>query len=413
VQTGSITKVNAVAVVFLLCAACKPGPPKAPVIGEAFVGPATLKIRSDLPLQSSVVATVQHGDRLEILQVRRRFVRIRTRNGAEGWTDDRQLLAGADMQALRDLAANAAKMPSQGVATAYSPLNIHSQPALASPSFLQLKPTEKVDVLRSVLFPRTEAPTRTPLIPAQKKKKAPPKKEREKKAGKYPPPPMPRPPSPPPDWLDLSRTDPPEEEDPSAKTPDKPAPPAKIDLWSLVRTPQNQAGWVLTRMLGMAIPDEVAQYAEGHRIVSYFPIGQIQDGDQKKNIWLWTTTRDSRAAWDFDSFRVFTWSMRRHRYETAHIERDIQGYSPVLMTTSGFSICMDKKDGQRMRREFTLQGNSVRFTAEQPCEAAPPPLEVKSPSPLPVAENANPAAPGKESTWEGIRRRWKAWRAKK
>jgi Bacterial SH3 domain len=410
VQTGSITKVSAAAVVFLLCAACKQGPPKAPVIGEAFVGPAALKIRSDFPLQSTVVATVQHGDRLEILQVRRRFIRVRTRNGAEGWTDDRQLLAAADMQALRDLAASAAKMPSQGVATAYSPLNIHSQPALASPSFLQLKPNEKVDVLRSVLFPRTEAPARTPLIPAPKKKKAPPKKEREKKAGKYPPPPMPRPPALPPDWLDLSRTDPPEEDDSTAaKTPDKPAP--KIDLWSLVRTPQKQAGWVLTRMLGMAIPDEVAQYAEGHRIVSYFPIGQVQDGDVKKTIWLWTTTRDSRAAWDFDSFRVFTWSMRRHRYETAHIERDIQGYSPVLLTSSGFTICMDKKDGQRMRREFTLQGNSVRYTAEQPCEAAPPPLEVKSPAPLPVAETS--AAPPKESTWEGIKRRWKAWRGKK
>src|SRR5258707_5712235 len=111
VQTGSITKVSAAAVLFLLCAACKPGPPKAPVIGEAFVGPATLKIRSDFPLQSSVVATVQHGDRLEILQVRRRFVRVRTRNGAEGWTEDRQLLAAADMQALRDLAARAAQMP--------------------------------------------------------------------------------------------------------------------------------------------------------------------------------------------------------------------------------------------------------------------------------------------------------------
>jgi hypothetical protein len=343
--------------------------------------------------------------------VRRRFVRVRPRNGAEGWTDDRQLLAAADMQALRDLAAKAAKMPSQGVATAYSPLNIHSQPALASPSFLQLKPNEKVDVLRSVLFPRSEARARTPLIPPTPKKKKAPKKEREKKAAKYPPPPMPRPPAPPPDWLDLSRTDPPEQEDTTPATPDKPAPPPKIDLWSLVRTPQNQAGWVLTRMLGMAIPDEVAQYAEGHRIVSYFPIGQVQDGDDKKTIWLWTTTRDSRAAWDFDSFRVFTWSMRRHRYETAHIERDIQGYSPVLLTSSGFSICMDKKDGQRMRREFTLQGNSVRYAAEQPCEAAPPPLEVKSPAPLPVAEA--PSAPPKESTWEGIKRRWKAWREKK
>jgi hypothetical protein len=411
VQTGSITKVSAAAVLLFLCISCKQGPPKAPVIGEAFVGPATLKIRSDFPLQSSTVATVQHGDRLEILQVRRRFIRVRTRKGAEGWTDDRQLLAAADMQALRDLAASAAKMPSQGVATTYSTLNIHTQPALASPSFLQLKPNDKVDVLRSVLFPRTEAAARTPLIPPAKKKKAPPKKEREKKSPKYPTPPMPRPPAAPTDWLELSRTDPSEDaEDTGEKTPEKPAPPPKIDLWSLVRTPQKQAGWVLTRMLSMAIPDEVAQYAEGRRIVSYFPLGQTQDGDEKKTIWLWTTTTDSRAPWDFESFRVFTWSIRRHRYETAHIERNIQGYSPVLLTSSGFSICMDNKEGQRMRREFAMQGNRVSYVAEQPCEAAPPALEVKSPAPLPVAEK--PADPPKESTWEGIKRRWHAWRGK-
>jgi len=260
-------------------------------------------------------------------------------------------------------------------------------------------------VLRSVLFPRNELPARTPLIPpTPKKKKASPKKEKVKKAPKYPVPPMPRPPGAPVDWLDLSRTDPPEGDD---GEPDKPAaekPPAKIDLWSLVRTPPGQVGWVLTRMLTMAIPDEVAQYAEGHRIVSYFAIGSVQDGDQKKNIWLWTTTTDSRAPWDFDSFRIFTWSMRRHRYETAHIERDIQGYSPVLLSASGFSICMDKKDGSRMRRQFTLQGNSVRFASEAACEAPPPALEVTSPAPLPVAETAAP--PPKESLWQSLKRRF-------
>ena len=60
----------------------------------------------------------------------------------------------------------------------------------------------------------------------------------------------------------------------------------------------------------MAIPDEVAQYAEGKRIVCYFPLGQMQDDDQQKNIWLWTTTTDSKQPYDFDSFRVFVWSLK-------------------------------------------------------------------------------------------------------
>src|SRR4249919_3974013 len=123
----------------------KSDPPRAPVVGEAFVGPATLKIRSDIPLQSSSVATVKHGDRLEILQTRRRFLRVRTPSGAEGWTDERQLLAASDMTALKELTAHAAKLPSQGVATTYGSLNIHTQPIVSSPSFLQLKENDKFD----------------------------------------------------------------------------------------------------------------------------------------------------------------------------------------------------------------------------------------------------------------------------
>ena len=69
-----------------------------------------------------------------------------------------------------------------------------------------------------------------------------------------------------------------------------------MDDWSLVRTPDGKAGWVLTRPLSMAIPDEVAQYAEGHRITSYFALGQVHDDDVVKNNWLWTTITKGRPA---------------------------------------------------------------------------------------------------------------------
>jgi len=142
----------------------------------------------------------------------------------------------------------------------------------------------------------------------------------------------------------------------------------------------------------MAIPDDVAQYAEGRRIVSYFSLGKLQDGEVKKDIWLWTTITDGPHPYDFESFRVFIWSMRRHRYETAHIERNLKGYAPVLLkdiefstsgkskgaaaaTYPGFSVCIEKKDGQRYRREYALLTNVVRFAGEYPCETLPSPIE--------------------------------------
>ena len=394
----------------LLAASCADQPERANPIGEAFVGPAILKIRSDIPLQARVVATVKHGDRLDILQQRRRFLRVRAPSGAEGWTDERQLLAAEDMQKLRDLATHAARMPVQGQATTFGDLNVHTQPSRQSPSFLQVKENEKVDVLLHTVTPRSEF-TRTPLIPPPPKK---PKTEDKKapKESKYPPLPLPKPPGPPPNWVELSKTDlPPEaladehegKEEAPAATP-KPVP---TDDWSLVRIKNGESGWVLTRRLVMAIPDDVAQYAEGRRIVSYFSLGAVQDGDEKKQNWLWTTINDGTYPYDFDSFRVFIWSLRRHRYETAYIERNLHGYAPVLLQDvelasgktkdaveavkyPGFSICTEKKDGQRYRRDYAFITNVVRFAGEHSCEAVAVPANVESPAPLKVAPEAQP-----------------------
>jgi hypothetical protein len=405
-----------VAAALLFLCGCSKGPPRAQPVGEAFVGPATLKIRSDIPLQSSAVTTVKHGDRLEILQTRRRFLRVRTPSGAEGWTDERLLLAADDMDALRALTAHAAKLPSQGVATTYAPLNIHTQPVLSSPSFLQLKENDKFDVLQSIVLTRSDAPRKSLLPPAPKKPKALARKEA-RKAPQVPPPPMPKPPALPADWLELSKTDRDEfAADAEQLPPRKLAP--RVDGWSLIRASAGQSGWVLTRLVSMAIPDEVAQYAEGKRIVSYFPLGDIQDGDRKKNIWLWTTTADSKQPWDFDSFRVFAWSLRHHRYETGYIERNLQGYSPVLLKqvelTSktgaskypGFSVCVEKKDGQRVRREYAVLGVAIRFAGDHPCEAPPPPPTVQNPSPLPASEVPPPQP--KPGFAERLKNRWHA-----
>jgi hypothetical protein len=409
----------------LVLAACANRPPRASSIGEAYVGAAELKIRSDIPLESSTVATVRHGDRLEILQQRRNvFLRVRTPNGAEGWTDARQLLAAREIASLRDLAERARRMPSQGVATTYGDLRVRTQPSASAPSFLLIKENEKFDVLASLIVPRASV-QRPSLVapPAPKQPKVQPQKT--SKASKLPLPPMPKPPGPPADWLELSRTEPSGDAEslPADNAGQKPTP---ADNWSLVRTSGGQSGWVLTRRLWMAIPDEVARYAEGHRIVSYFSLGEVRDGDQTMHEWLWTTSQGGAQAYDFDSFRVFVWSLRRHRYETAYIERNLKGHSPVLLKEvelstgsrkgrtaaakyPGFSICVEKADGQRRWREFAFLTPSVRFAGEQACEAAEPLLVQVSPlAPTSTAPPAASASRKSESLAQRVKRKWGA-----
>jgi hypothetical protein len=412
----------AAGLLFVLAACSTSGSSPESVIGEAFAGPAEVKLRSDIPLDSRVVAAVHHGERLEILRQRRNiFFLVRTPKGVEGWTESRQLLSGDDMAALRDLTERAKGLPSQGAATTYSELRVHSRPSRSSAAFAAVKEGEQVDVLSYVVAPRVAEPRKPLIPPAPKKQKAP---KKPAKATRLAPPPMPAPPKLPDNWLDLSRTDLSEEDKAEAelKAQDEQAepetPPVPVDYWTLVRLRDGRAGWVLTRPLFLSIPDEIAQYAEGARIVAYFAVGEIQDGDQTRKNWLWATLSQGPQPYDFDSFRVFVWSVRRHRYETAYIERKLKGYLPMLMKNvgygagaksqvaagsyPGFSICMEKADGSRWRRDYAFITNVVRFADERPCESTAPSLTAVTPTvSTPLQQTQQP------QTSQSFLRKWK------
>ncbi len=300
-----LTSRSRLLLVALVLAGCGPKGQE-PVIGEGFVAPATLNLRRDLGPQQPSVATVKHGERLEIVAKKRRFVKVRTRTGAVGWTDGALLFTTAQMDELRGLASRALALPSQGQATVLDILNVHTQPDRQSPSFDQIAEGGRVDVVAHRLV----------------------------------------------------------------------SAPPRLDDWTLVRISESRAGWVLTRNLVMTIPDEVAQYAEGKRIMAYFPLDEVKDGDQVKRNWLWATIDKGQEPYQFDTVRVFVWSLRRHRYETAFIERNLKGYYPVEIQKPSqsqptFTIIAEDKDGVRYRRSYAFQGYRVRLVSKMPWTQAP------------------------------------------
>jgi hypothetical protein len=357
---------------FALLVSCSDQPPPVHSLGDAYVGPSALNLRRELTPKSPVSATVKHGDKLAIVEYRHRLVKVRTAQGAEGWTDLRELLTPEQMDGLRGMAESASRIPSQGAATVYESLNLHTEPSRTSPSYGQIPENGKADVIGHKLTPRVqsaEASMPTPVKPPPRKKaKA---KSSQTKIG---PPPLPPASKPPGNWLALSVP----KAEPATPVPPPPAaPPAVVpmDDWSLVRTQDGKAGWVLTRPLNMAIPDEVAQYAEGHRITSYFALGQVRDGDVVKNNWLWTTIVKGGEPYEFDSFRVFVWSLKHHRYETAYIERNVEGYYPVQVSTAGsspsFSVVLEGNDGLRYRKTYSFEGFRIRMVAKERYTPAP------------------------------------------
>ena len=350
-------------VLFLLAIlfSCEPSVPKAPVIGEAFVGPAKLDIHAEILPKSPVVATGVYGEKLQVIGQRRHFLKVRTTKGVEGWVDDRNLLDQAAIASLKTLAANSRQYPSQGQATTYDTLNVHTEPNRTSPSYIQVQTGERVDVIGHRVAPRN-GPPRKPLVIAQPKPKRPTREKKSAVSKIVPPPPLPPPPKLPADWLELSRMRDPDEIE--EKAPAKPQPAAETappDDWTLIRNASGQTGWVLTRRIFMAIPDEVAQYAEGKRITSYFSLGKTGD----KDTWLWTICEPGPQDHEIEGFRVFTWNARRKRYETTYIQRRVIGYYPVLVNGSSFSVLIEKEDGKRYRQHFTLTGNRVKLDSQE------------------------------------------------
>ena len=381
-------RLTAILISSLLAAGCRstPSQQKAPVAGIAYAGPNTVNLREDLGPRANAVATLKHGERLEVLETRRRFVKVRTAKGVEGWTDTNYLLSQQQVTDLDKLAEFAAKLPSQGKGTTYDALNVHIAPGRQAPSFTQIPEGGAVEVLvhrvspRNAVIPRAESPVKAKSKVVSRK--APPKV----KEGKEPPPPPPPAPTPPSDWVGLSR---PRIEDLDDETaaPGSPlvAAPAPVpaDDWYLVRTHDGRAGWVLARQISMSIPDEVAQYAERQPITGYMSLGKA--GSTDKDNWLWTTMSSAGSReLDFDSFRVFVWSTKKSRYETAYIERNVRGRYPIEPQSvpgeegSAFSVVLEDKDGQIYKGTYAFSGYRVKMVSKVPRPDPPAVPEVRN-----------------------------------
>ena len=347
------------------------------VLGQAYVAPATINLRKELAQKNSTVAVLKHGERVSIVDVRRRFVKVRTEEGAEGWVDSVELLSPAEMDEIRRERQQAATLPSEGAATAYETLNIHIAADRRSPAFAQIAEGASVQVLKYKAAPKVST-ARPPSLVIERPP-PPSRKHRPEREGKHNLPAPPLPPKPPANWETIpaeriggsesaAAVGAEQGQKPIEKQIEDVKKPVVLEEWSLVKTKANQIGWVLSRNLDMSIPDEVAQYSEGKRITSYFSLGAVNDEEKGvKHNWLWTTASGT-PPYDFDSWRVFLWNRRRHRYETSYRQRDIEGYFPVHVNADNsnaagptFDLITKDDDGKLRLRTYLFDGVRVHL----------------------------------------------------
>jgi len=297
-------------------------------IGEGYVGANTVPLRDRLGAGPQSLATLEAGDRVEILQRRRRMLRVRTAAGVEGWLEERHVIASELYQQAKQLLGQVVTRPSQARARARAVANLHIQPARGSPRLFQLEEDEACDVL-------------------------------EHRAVERPLPPGAAPPGSPP-------TAPPAAKKVNKRRAPQPATP-KMEDWFLVRA-KGKAGWALARFIDMALPDEVVELAEGRAITAWQVLGQVEADEETKAHYVWATSQQVGSPYDFDGLRVITWNSVRKRYEVAYQEWGLRGVYPLAVgremldgsDVPVFAITTLDREGKRAIRHYQFVGNKVR-----------------------------------------------------
>ena len=259
-------------------------------------------LRDRVAAVSNRTATVANGDKLQVLEHGRRYVRVQTEKGETGWIDEKQVATQDVFNQFDALKQQHKSDPAVASGVVRDEVYMHVKPGRDTEKFYRLTEGEKLTLL-------SRATLEKPLPPGTR---------------------VAKPAAPPPANAKGAKL---------AAAPDVPPPPAMEDWW-LVRDSKGETGWLYSRMMDVDAPDAITRYAEGQRVVGAYVLTKVYDPEaeqDEKNIPIYVTVMSPYKAglpYDFDQVRVFTWSVKKHRYETGFRDKNIEGYLPVTIKTA-------------------------------------------------------------------------------
>jgi len=243
----------------------------------AYVSAPQAILRDRVAAMYNKVGTIKNAERVEIIDRDKRFALVRTASGTQGWMEQRYLVTQKVFDGFQKLAQDQKSAVPQATAVTRNETNLHLEPGRDTDHLYQINQGAKLGILKRALSEK-----RLPgAKPAQ----------------------------------------------------DAPKP---MEDWWLVRDPEGHIGWALGRMIDVDVPLEIAQYAEGQRIIASFVLSEVEDGGNKvpQYLVLLNENKDGQPT-DFNQIKVFTWNVKKHRYETAYRER-INGNLPVTVGHENF-----------------------------------------------------------------------------
>lgn len=277
-----------------------------------YVSARQISLRDRLAAVANRVAEAKNGDPLRVLAHDRRFLKVETAQNQVGWIEDHYVVTQQIYDQFMKLAKDHKDDPVVANAILRDDLYMHLSPGRDTQRFYLLPGNAKVQMLVRASVPKEKPashPAPHPVKPGEG-------------AG-------------------------------AAESP-APEPPAMEDWW-LVRDAKGHYGWLLASRMDVDVPDSVAQYAEGQRIVGAYVLTTVHDDEsdapnhEVPEYVMLLEPYKAALPYDFDQVRVFTWSRNHHRYETAFRLHPIQGFLPLKIagypgsngaTLPGFSFLL-------------------------------------------------------------------------
>jgi SH3-like domain-containing protein len=288
------------------CSRLRPKPPAQYV----YVTAKQTFLRDRVAAVSNRTATVENGDRLEVLDRGRRFVKVQTAKGEQGWIDEKVVATQDVYDEFEKLKQDHKADPVVASAVVRDEVYMHAKPGRDTERFFRLAEGEKLKLLARATLAKPLPPGTRVAKAAPPAATATPANGGVAKGAKG-----------------VAAAGASQEEP-------VPVPPAMEDWW-LVRDSKGDTGWLYSRMMDVDAPDAITRYSEGQRIVGSYVLTTVNDPEAEqddKNIPIYVTVLSPYKAgltYDFDQVRVFTWNVKKHRYETGYRDRNIEGYLPV------------------------------------------------------------------------------------
>ncbi len=313
--------------------------PRHESLGPAYVSERNVTLYNSMAQVREPLATLHHGDRVEILSRRNDNVRVRTSAGTTGWLDGRLLMDLPLWQRSMDLLSKARSLPVQARGRTKVATNLRLEPGRTAPRLHQFSRGVPVEIVgRGVADWIQMTDEKESANEPQEKKKA--------------------------DWFLIRGL--------ATGGPNSAAGRGDAPIASeLSGQPVPIAGWVVARFIELDLPEPVRDGAASAsmRPLAWFELNRVPDpaGDKPQYLLAGTHEPEGQPC-DFTALRVYTWNAKRSRYETAFIEKGLCGALPIRIGKGPKGepeFRFSQMDGGKEERVYRLMQTVVRRARER------------------------------------------------